>query len=826
MKKFKISKSFTLHLFNPLPLHPPMLKNYILTSLRNFRRHQLYATINVLGLTVGLSCVLLIITYVYYELQYDQFHVQKERIVRASLEYGEGGIVAKAAVSPTAVLPVFQRAFPEVVGGVRIFETSRLVQQQDKSFQEEHFFYADSTFFSVFSFPLLQGDSSTALTAPQSVVLTASVAEKYYGEQWANQGVVGKTLLIGTDRTPFTVTGVMANPPVYSHFHPRLIASTISLDWFQEEMWWSANYYTYLLLNEPEAIHTLEAKIPALLKRELPDDFGEGNYVQYNLLPLSDIHLQSDMSSELEPGGDYRYVYIFSAVALLILLVACINYVNLTTARATHRAREVGMRKVLGAYRSQLFGQFISEAALITVLSMLASLVLAHLLLPYFQQLAQRDFTLDYLGQPVAIACIVGIGILVSLLAGGYPAVVLSSFRPVQVLKGKVRASGAEGKLRQGLVVFQFVISTFLIVSTFIIYQQLNFIQQQKLGYDKNQLIALPMDDKVRDQYEALKTELKKQNQVEEVSAAYETPTNIQGGYTLSLAGTSDEFSMATTGLPVSEDFLSTAGLELVAGYDFNPTDLAAIEADSFHLRTFGFMINETAARALGFSPEEAMQQDITMTGRKSVLRGVVKDFHFGSLHKKIEPLVIFFDPWQSRTILVRTAAHSNASATLAAMRNAWDKVIRHRPFEATFLNDEFNALYTNEQQAGQLFNVFALIAVFIACLGLFGLTAFTTVQRAKEIGIRKVLGASVLSIVVLLSRDITKLVLVALLLAIPLSYFLMDRWLESFAYRIGVPVTGLVVAGIIALLIAWLTVSYQAIRAALSNPVDALKSE
>ena len=802
-----------------------MLKNYLLTSLRNFRRHQLFSTINVLGLTVGLSCVLLITTYVYYELQYDQFHVQKDRIVRASLEYGEGGIVAKTAISPTAVLPAFQREFPEVVGGVRIFETSRLVQQEDKSFQEEHFFYADSTFFSVFSFPLLQGDSGTALTAPQSVVLTASVAEKYYGEQWANQGVVGKTLLIGTDRTPFTVTGVMANPPVYSHFHPRLIASTISLDWFQEEMWWSANYYTYLLLNEPEAIHTLAAKIPALLKRELPDDFREGNYVQYNLLPLSDIHLRSDMSSELEPGGDYRYVYIFSAVALLILLVACINYVNLTTARATHRAREVGMRKVLGAYRSQLFGQFISEAALITVLSMLASLVLAHLLLPYFQQLAQRDFTFDYLRQPVAIACVVGIGMLVSLLAGAYPALVLSSFRPVQVLKGKVRANGAEGKLRQGLVVFQLVISTFLIVSTFIIYQQLNFIQQQKLGYDKNQLIALPMDDKVRDQYEALKTELKKQNQVEEVSAAYETPTDIEGGYALSLAGTSDEFSMAATGLPVNKDFLATVGLELVAGHDFTSVDLAAIEG-SFDSSTYGFMINETAARALGFSPEEAMQQNITMTGRGSVLRGVVKDFHFGSLHKKIDPLVIFFDPWQSRTILVRTAAHSNASATLAAMRNAWDKVIRHRPFEATFLNDEFNMLYTNEQQAGQLFNVFALIAVFIACLGLFGLTAFTTVQRAKEIGIRKVLGASVLSIVVLLSRDITKLVLVALLLAIPLSYFLMDRWLESFAYRIGVPVTGLVVAGIIALLIAWLTVSYQAIRAALSNPVDALKNE
>ena len=804
-----------------------MIRNYLLTALRSIRRHRLYSIINVLGLTVGLSCALLITTYVYYELQYDQFHTQKDRIVRASLEYGEGGIVANTAVSPTAVLPAFQREFPEVVGGVRLFETSRLVQHDDQSFQEEQLFFADSTFFSVFSFPLLQGDSTTALTAPHSVVLTASVAEKYYGSQWAEQNVIGKTLLVGTDRTSYQVTGVMADPPVYSHIHPRLVASTTSLDWFQEEMWWSANYYTYLLLSNPEATSTLQEKILPLLRREIPDSFvGTDGYVKYNLLPLTDIHLRSSMDSEIEPGGDYRYVYIFSAVALLILLVACINYINLTTARATHRAREVGMRKVLGAYRSQLFGQFIGEAAIITALSMVASVVLAYLLLPYFQQLAQRDFTLDYLGQPVAIAAIVIVGIVVSLLAGAYPALVLSSFRPVQVLKGKLRTGGAGGSLRQGLVVFQFVISTFLIISTLIIYRQLNFIQQQKLGYDKDQLVALPLDAVVEKQYESLKTELKKQSQVEEVTAAYETPTDIAGGYALSRTGTSDEFTMAATGLPVDQDFLATAGLELVAGSDFTSADLAAIEKDSFDTRTYGFLINETAARALGFSADEAMQQNITMTGRGSVLRGVVKDFHFGSLHKKIEPLIIFLEPRQTNIVLVRTAPNSNPLATRAALKTAWDNVVQHRPFEATFLNDEFVALYTAEQQAGQLFNVFAAVAVFIACLGLFGLTAFTTVQRAKEIGIRKVLGASVVSIVVLLSRDITKLVLIALLVAIPISYFLMDRWLAGFAYHISIPVVGLAVAGLIALLIAWLTVSYQATRAATANPVDALQGE
>ena len=804
-----------------------MIKNYLLTALRSIRRHQLYSVINVLGLTVGLSCVLLIVTYVYHELQYDQFHEHKDRIVRASIEYGEGGVVAKAAVSPTAVLPAFQREFPEVVGGVRLYATSRPVQQGDQSFQETQFFFADSTFFSVFSFPLIQGNPVTALVAPQSVVLTASVAEKYYGKQWSEQNIVGKSLLIGTDRTAYQITGVMADPPVSSHIYPRLVASTTSLDWFQEETWFSANEYTYLLLGKPEAIHSLREKIPALLKREVPADFvGTDGYVKYNLLPLTDIHLRSSMDGEIEAGGDYRYVYIFLAIALLILLVACINYVNLTTARATHRAREVGMRKVLGAYRSQLFGQFVGEAAMITALSMLASLVLAHLLLPYFQQLAQRDFTLDYLGQPFTIVCIVGTGILVSLLAGAYPALILSSFRPAQVLKGKLRSIGSGGSLRQGLVVFQFAISTFLIISTLVIYQQLDFIQQQKLGYNKDQLVALPLDDLVEERYDALKAELKKQSPVEEVSTAYETPTDVQGGYALSRTGTSDKFTMASTGLPVGQDFLATTGLELIAGQDFTSADLAAIEKDSFDTRTYGFLINETAARALGFSAEEALQQNITMTGRGSVLRGVVKDFHFGSLHKKIEPLIIFFEPRQTHVILVRMAHDSHPSVALATLEEAWNQVIQHRPFEATFLDDEFDALYTAEQQAGKLFNVFAAVAIFIACLGLFGLTAFTTVQRAKEIGIRKVLGASVLNIVMLLSQGITKLILIALVVAVPVSYYLMSRWLEGFAYRIDVPVAGLVLAGVAALSVAWLTVSYQATRAATANPVDALGNE
>ena len=807
-----------------------MIRNYLLTALRSVRRHQLYSVINLLGLTIGLTCALLITTYVYYELQYDQFHENKNRIVRASLEYGEGGVSANTAVSPTAVLPAFQREFPEVVGGVRLYDASesrsRLVQGGDQTFQESGFFYADSTFFLVFSFPLLQGDPTTALTAPQSVVLTAEVAEKYYGPRWAEQSVIGKTLLVGTTRTPYQVTGVMANPPVLSHIHPRLIASTASLDWFQEEMWWSANYQTYLLLNEPEAIHTLREKIPALLRREVPDAFAADGYVTYNLLPVTDIHLRSTMDGELEPGGDYRYVYIFSAVAVLILLVACVNYVNLTTARATHRAREVGVRKVLGAYRGQLFGQFVGEAAMITTFSMLASVILAYLLLPYFQQLAQRNFTLDYLTQPAAIAAIVGISALVSVLSGAYPALLLSSFRPVQVLKGKLQTGGAGGPLRQGLVVFQFVISTFLIISTLIIYRQLTFIQQQKLGYDKDRLVTLPLDDLVYDQYDVLKNELEKQSEVEAVSAAYETPTDIQGGYGLTRTGTSDEFMMAATGLPVHQDFLETVGLTLVAGHDFTNTDLATIEKDSFHTRTYGFLINETAARALGFSPEEAMSQNITMTGRGSVLRGVVKDFHFNSLHKKIEPLIIFLEPRQSRRILVRISSQENVPTTLASLEAVWNRVIQHRPFDFTFIDDEFQALYTAEQQAGQLFNVFAAVAVFIACLGLFGLTAFTTVQRAKEIGIRKVLGASVLSIVVLLSRDVTKLVLIALFIAFPISYLLMDRWLEGFAYRIGIPVLGLALAGITALLIAWLTVSYQSMRAATANPVDALQNE
>ena len=803
-----------------------MIKNYLFTALRSIRRHQFYSIINVLGLTVGLSCALLIVTYVYHELQYDEFHEHKDRIVRAGVEYNMGGVVTKAAVSPNALLPSFQREFPEVVGGVRVISTSRAVQSAGQSLQEEQFFYADSTFFSVFSFPLLQGTSRTVLNAPQTVVITASTAEKYFGSKWSQQDVVGQTLLVGTDRTAYRIRGVMADPPVNSHIHPALVASTESLDWFQEEQWEPSNYYTYLLLSDAQAIYTLPDKIMDLARRELSYVFEAGGSVTYHLLPLTDIHLRSTMMVEAEPGGNYQYVYIFSAVAVLILLVACINYVNLTTARATYRAREVGMRKVLGAYRSQLFGQFMGEVVLITLLALVASLIFAQLLLPYFQQLAQREFTLDYLGEPWAIGSIVLLSVLVSLLAGAYPALVLSAFRPARVLKGKLSSMGAGGRLRQGLVVFQFAVSVFLIIGTLIIFRQLQFIQQRSLGYDKEHLLALPLDKIVYDQYDALKAELEKQSAIEAVTAATETLTNIRGGYGLTLAEAPDEFMMGTTGLAVHQDFLTTTELTLLAGSDFTSADVEAATRENDDDRTYAILINETAARALGFSPEEAMNQRITMIAQPSVLRGVVEDFHFKSLHTTIEPLVIFLAPEQSNTVLVRLASESNVSAALTAVESAWNKVVKHRPFEATFLDDEFDALYTAEQQAGQLFTVFAIVAIFIACLGLFGLTAFTTVQRAKEIGIRKVLGASVSSIVVLLSRDITKLVLVALLVALPVSYFLMERWLTSFAYHINVPVVGLVIAGLAALLIAWLTVGYQAARAATDNPADALQNE
>ncbi|MEZ4772672.1 MAG: FtsX-like permease family protein [Bacteroidia bacterium] len=796
-------------------INPAMIRHYFTIAFRNLRKHLSYSLINVFGLGTGLAACLLLILFVRHEMSYDRFHKNLDRIYRVSMEMRDGDNTRHIAVSPTAVSPVFQREFPEVENGVRLLASGTfstdVLRYGDRVFQESGLFYADSTFFDIFSFTLTSGDPQHALNNPASIILTASSAKKYFGDE----NPMGKVLNINNSRD-YKVTGVMEDMPPNSHFHVDFLASFSSLQAAKEEIWWSANYQTYLLLKSPEAVAALREKIPALIERELGDELGGNKSLLYRLTPLADIHLFSDAENELEPGSDIRYVYIFSGIALLILLIACINYMNLATARSVDRAREVGLRKVVGAYKSQIFSQFIGESALITFLAIGVAVIFARLSLPLFNTLIHRELSLDFSTTPFLIPLVIVTGIFVSLASGIWPAVVFTKFEPVQILRGKYRSSSGGNLLRKTLVVFQFAISIFLIVCTLVVYRQLYLIQHTRLGYDKDQLVVLPMDREIGAKWETLKGSLKNIPEILEVSAVSENPVKIDGTYTL-FKPANEADSRLVQAMASDVDVVQTLGLEIIAGSNYTPA--SALRED------FPFIMNQKAIQTLGWKPEEAVGQLVNLNGRAGFIQAVVADFHIASLHKEITPLVIFLSPYDYYEALVRISPQ-NPDVAIAHLEKTWKEMVPHRPFEYHFLDDSYQQLYQSEQQIGKAFGIFASLAILIACLGLFGLASFTTLQRAKEIGIRKVLGATVGNIVSMLSKDFSILVLFASMIALPASWYLMNNWLSGFAYRVNVGIFTLVAAAVLAIVLAWLTVGYQSIKAALTNPAETLKDE
>jgi putative ABC transport system permease protein len=657
------------------------------------------------------------------------------------------------------------------------------------------------------------------LDAPDQVVLTEATARRYFGDA----DPVGKTLRIN-DRKDVTVTGVVANPPAYSQMKFDAVASFSTLEGNHRTIqWWSANYITYLLLRNSGAIQTLQAKIPGYMKRLAGETGMTGsNYVTFNLEPLTDVHLRSELPG-FEPNADITYVYIFSVIALLILVIACVNYMNLATARATQRAREVGVRKVMGALRSQLFGQFIGESVILTGMAVLLSLVLVPLLLPAFNRLADRQLVFNPIESPGTLLALLGLGVLVSLAAGSYPAAILSRYQPVRVLKGNFITSGSGVAVRKALIVLQFVISTFLIVATLAVQNQLNFIQTKKLGYDKEHVLVMPADGKMAAVFSTFKNELKSNPNVRHVTLAYDNPTAIGGTYGLRTPQMPVGQSKLVTAVPVEQEFLQTFGMQLVAGTNFTEADVQESlkpEKEAY----FAYILNEAAVKELGWTPQEAIGRKVHLNV-DGVVRGVVRDFHFASMRKEIGPLVIFMEKLYGGDLMVKLSGN-DVPGTLDFIESKWKALAPHRPFTYQFLDDAFNSLYGAEQRVGKVFGVFAFLAIFLACLGLFGLAAFTTAQRTREIGIRKVLGASVGSIVTLLSKDFLKLVGVAFLLAAPLAWYAMHKWLEGFVYRVDLAWWLFAGAGALAGGIALLTVSFQSIKAALTDPVKSLRSE
>lgn len=785
--------------------------------LRSLWKNKGTSFINLFGLTIGLSSCLLIFLYIGYQFSYDNFQEKGDRIARVIMEYRFDGSpnTTKGNFTSTKVAPVFPRLFPEVLKGVRLNDAERVLLLNNQPVKESNFLYADSTFFDLFHYELLQGNPAKLLNGPHQLVLTETSARKYFGQE----SPLGKLILPAGEGKPFEVTGVVRDYPANSQIRFDFLASFSTLGANQEETYFEANYTTYLLLQSPDALNTLPEKVAPYMKKEMA---GSGATINFSFEPFNEIHLHSPYT-DMVPNASMDYLYILAAVAFLILLIVSFTYINVNTARSIERAREVGVRKVVGSSRQQIFWQFIGESFFLCAASVIISFQVAALALPWFNQLTEEQLSVDALWSWPVIAFAVMLTAIVSLLAGAYPAAVLSDFQPARVLKGVFRNSRSGKRMQQSLIVFQFAISVFLMVCTFFIQKQLSFIQNKKLGFDREHIIVLPLSEKTKASLASFKTELKNIPGVLHASRCVNTPVRIGGGYNMRSAAMPENEQMAVTANPVDEEYLSVTGLQLIAGQNFTEQDLVDINLETE--RQEHFILNESAAAQLGWSPEEAVGKAMFLgDGRPGTVRGVVKDFHFESLHTPIKPLVLFTETW-GRRLLVKIDG-KDITQTLTGIQSFWSKHVDDIPFEYHFLDDDYNKMYNSEIKLGNVMNLFASIAILLACLGLFGLSTLVVQQRIKEVSIRKVLGANVMHLVAILSGGFTRLVVIAILIAAPLAWYAMTMWLQDFAYAIPLDAWVFGVVGLAAILIAFITVSVQGLQAAMTNPAETLKSE
>ncbi len=801
-----------------------MLTNYLKIALRNLIRHKGYSFINIAGLAIGMAACLLIMLYVSDQLLYEQFHKNKDQIYRVVAELNFGGRIDKIAAIMGPLGPRLAEEYPEVVDAVRFSPASPgrnpvLSFGQDR-YKEENFFFVDPSVFDVFTFPLIKGDPKTALKDPFSLVITEDIGAKYFG----SADPMGKVLTLD-DRHDFTVTGVLQNIPRHTQLKGEFMASFSSLDEIrgQEIQHWMAfgTVYNYIRVAEGFSVAEFEAKLPEFVKKNIGEQFVSS--LKLNLQPLSKIFLHSDLLMELSPSGNIGYVYLFSALAALILLIASINFMNLATARSTHRAKEVSMRKVLGAYRFQLVKQFLGESIVFSLIALIFALALFEFIKPEFSSFLGQEMSIDYGRNFLILPGLIGLAIIVGALAGAYPAFFLARFKTLKILKGASPVS-AKSLLRKSLVVFQFAISIVLLIGTMVIYKQLDYVKNENLGFDKEHVMVIPMENReISQQYAGLKNELLQNPGVVNVSGAFSIPASGPvRKITIKAEGVSEEEPLPMQGVAADYDYLTTLGLEITAGRDFSKefgTD--ASEA---------YILNQAAAKRLGW--DDPIGREFAMptghqTGdlRSGQVIGVVKDFHMQSLRQKIEPLFIYIDPMMLSRLAVRIGP-GNISETVASIEQTWQKFAPNTAFEFSFVDQNFAKLYRAEDKLGQLLTAFSLLAVFVACLGLFGLAAFSAEQRTKEIGIRKVLGASISGIVMLLSKEFVILILIANIFAFPLAWYAMDKWLQDFAYRISLGWGAFALAGFLAFAIALLTVSFQALKAAVANPVKAIGYE
>jgi predicted permease len=791
-----------------------MLTNFIKVAIRNLLRQKGFSFINIFGLALGITCTALIGMWVNDEMSYDRFHQDVDRMYRVTATLPEMKVHAAVSSAPLAV--AMKNELPEIEQAVRITDGRRdLIQVGDLKFEEKNIIFADSNFFNMFTFSFIKGDREKALLNPDGVVITEEMALKYFGTTDALE----KTILKGSKKESLTVTAVIANVPDNSHLQfdfvqpMRFLARTN--DDLKNNVWDNFNFYTYIKLNNKalqskSAIEDLEKKMQAIYRKN-----ESVLKVGFVLQPLADVHLHSNFLADIPGHGNAQNVYIFMVVAVFILVVACLNFMNLATARAARRAKEVGLRKVVGAVRPHLIGQFLAESLVVALLALVLALLIIWIVLPYFNTLGGKNLTLDFTNVKI-IGGLLGITVITGLLAGSYPALYLSGFLPATVLKGNFKGGGSGSLFRNTMVVIQFAVSISLIVGTAIVYRQLKYIQELNLGYDKENLVYVPMSGELWSKYDAWRASLGNNRLTSQYSFISDLPTTSSGATIgVEWKGKDPDTQPLFYNLAVDENFEEVFKATILEGHGYGEN----AQADSVNV-----IVNETALETMGMTLANAVGTKITIWGTERTIIGVVKDFNFKPVQETIGPMFLQRNTWGGYAI-VRTLPGETEN-TIEALEELWKTINPGYPFHYSFLDQDIANLYKAEQRLGRLFNVFAVLAIVISCLGLYGLSAYLAERRTRELGIRKVLGASGFQLVYLLSATFTRPILIATAIAIPLAWYGMSQWLNGFAYHVSIDWTIFLIAFLSALIIAWLTVSFESIKAATTNPVKSLRSE
>jgi putative ABC transport system permease protein len=807
-----------------------MYKNYLKVALRQLWKNKTFSAINIIGLASGLAVCLLIVLYVFDELNYDTYNKNADRIYRLDADLFLNGTLFSSSTSPRPLPVTLVKDYPQIEQMVRVsFQRDILVRKDKQKIQEQHAVFADSTFFAVFSAPMVAGDAATALNEPNSIVIDETTARKYFN----STDVVGKALYIDNSHN-CKITGVIKDFPRQSHFHFSFIQPLRDGNTFGENDWLTNGVHSYILAapgikkeviqsKVDETVNTYLAKqLEGMLHTSIRDLQHRGDHFLYHLMPLTDIHLHSEKTFEFEANGNINYVYIFSVIAIFILLIACVNFMNLSTSRSANRAKEVGIRKVAGSTRRSLIIQFLAESVLMSYFSLLLALLLSSLLLPVFNQIAGKQMQVSTLFSSWLLPALIALVFAVGCLAGSYPAFYLSAFKPIRVLKGEIASGFRSSWLRSGLVVFQFSISIILIIGTIVIYNQLDFIRSRKIGYDREQVLVLHNTENLGRQIKAFREELLQLPGVEKAAISGDLPTagpgNLnQRGWSLSATMDAKQVAICTS-IWVDVNYIPTLGMQMAKGRNFSPeygSDSSAV------------ILNETGARMLGLKDPLTARLYRPDDNNKTVafhVIGIVKDFNFSTMHEKVGPLVMeLANSWGDIALRIHT---KDIPALLSRVKDSWNRLAPGLLFSYTFMDNDFNNLYNAEQRTGKLFITFAVFAIFIACLGLFGLVTYAAEQRTKEIGIRKVLGAGVGRIVAMLSKEFVGLVFIATLIGFPIAWWTMNKWLESFAYHIHIQWWIFMIAGVTTMMIALITVGLQAMKAAIANPVRSLRRE